>query len=236
MSIMMSMSCRTGGESSTRGGNEVRKDSPVIEVSVEPSGEETCALSETLRRQRSQMLQEIVAQDQADRRDGSLRTLDGGRRTENADLQRRKQVADIFAEGCFSSAEDYAAGALVFQHGDVPDHYWLAFTWARRAVDLGDTSRRSLVAVTLDRFLVKSGHKQLFGSQALRSTTDGACWCLGEVEPSFPDAEREGYGQPKLQSRYDWVDRLNAQSPRCKGGQCDDALAPSPRGTVPGFW
>jgi hypothetical protein len=176
-----------------------------------------------------------VAQDQADRRDGSLRAGDGAGRVALADLERRKRVAAIFAEGCFTTSQDYAAGALVFQHGEVADHFWLAFTWARRAVELGDGSKRDLAALAVDRYLVASGHKQLFGSQAQRATSNEACWCLAQIEPSFPEDQRAMWDKP-LASRYEWVRKLNANVAACRLEQCDEPLAPTPRGTVPGVW
>jgi hypothetical protein len=32
------------------------------------------------------------------------------------DVLRRKRVGEIFGEGCFSKAQDFAAAALVYQH------------------------------------------------------------------------------------------------------------------------
>lgn len=54
----------------------------------------------------------------------------------------------------------------MYQHGDVSDHYYLAFMWALRSVALGNEDVKSLVALTVDRYLVSIGKKQLFGSQA----------------------------------------------------------------------
>ena len=73
---------------------------------------------------------------------------------------------EILGEGCFKSAEDYAAASLIYQHGDSPDHFFQAFIWALRAVQLGDFQQKSLVAMTVDRYLISSGKKQLFGTQA----------------------------------------------------------------------
>src|SRR5438477_426759 len=69
-------------------------------------------------RARSEELQRIVAADQADRPDNTLKP---GAQT--SDRERRERVGSIFGEGCFKEAKDFAAAALVFQHGDQPDHF-----------------------------------------------------------------------------------------------------------------
>ncbi len=66
---------------------------------------------------RSHELQEIVKADQADRQIPGSK-IDWNK-VSAADETRSKRVAEIFAEGCFKSAGDYAAAALVFQHGVV---------------------------------------------------------------------------------------------------------------------
>ncbi len=114
------------------------------------------------------------------------------------DETRRKRVGEIFGEGCFSTSEDYAAAALVYQHGDTPDHFFQTYIWSKRAV-------------------VNTGHKQLFGSQAMRpGPTESTCWCLDQIEKTFPDKRRKGKTCPNI--------------------ECEAKLKPSPKGTVPGFW
>lgn len=80
------------------------------------------------------------------------------------DLKRRKRVGEIFAEGCLKTADDFAAAAMIFQHGTSPDHFYQTFVWSKRGVDLGDDKQKKLVALAVDRYLVNIGHKQLFVS------------------------------------------------------------------------
>jgi len=180
---------------------------------------------------RSAELQEIVQADQADRESWDRMTPEKSREIQQRDRARRMRVGEIFGEGCFSTAEDFAAAALVYQHGDVPDHYLQAFMWAKRAVELGGDSTR-LMAVTIDRYLVNTGHKQLFATQAFRS---GSCWCLQRVEPSFPATRRQEIGGQSLKEAFAWLAELNAGTD-CSNEECPDELEPSPPGTVPGFW
>lgn len=153
------------------------------------------------------------------------------------DVERRKRVGEIFGEGCFTKAEDFAAAALVYQHGDVPDHFLWAFIWAKRAVELGDISQKRLMALAIDRYLVNIGHKQLFASQAIRpGMNPSTCWCLQQVESRFPDKRRKDIAGKTLSEAFDWLKELNADNSSCPQEQCKQQLQGSPMGTVPGFW
>lgn len=183
--------------------------------------------------QRSKELQDIVNADQADRTQEDPSQIDwsviGPR-----DEARRKRVGEIYGEGCINSAADYAAAALVYQHGIIPDHYFQTFLWAKRAVELGDASQSRLMEMGIDRYLVQSGKRQLFGTQLGKPSLDPkACWCMEELEVSFPELRRK-------RSRANaeaYLNRLNAGNNSCAPSlMCEKPLKPSPAGTVPGFW
>jgi hypothetical protein len=180
---------------------------------------------------RSQELQTLVKEDQSDR----TPPIDW-QRVLPRDEARRKRIGEIFGEGCFKSAQDYAAAALVYQHGNIPDHFFQTYLWAKRAVELGDSSQKRLMAMGIDRYLVNIGHKQLFATQASKPTMND-CWCLEELEKSFPEKKRVELAQKSLAEALQWVDSLNENQPSCKPAKfCTKGLKDSPRGTVPGFW
>ena len=184
---------------------------------------------------RSMELAELVKADQNEREHWENLSDDEKRQIAENDLMRRKRVGEIFAEGCFKTAEDYAAASLIYQHGDVPDHYFQAFVWANRAVELGDLQQKYLVALTIDRYLVSIGKKQLFGSQAFASSDTDWCFCLEPVESSFPDSNRVNYLGKQLSDQYEWLASIN-QGKSCPNTECPTQLKSSPQGTVPGFW
>lgn len=184
---------------------------------------------------RSQELKELVDADQTERVDFEFKTEEERATLFNNDLVRRKRVGEILGEGCFKTAEDYAAASLIYQHGDSSDHYFQAFIWALRAVQLGYTQQKPLVAMTIDRYLISLGKKQLFGSQAYASDLTGWCYCLEKVELSFPDSFRKEYSGHSLEERYAWLTSIN-QGKACSDIECPVPRKPSPRGTVPGFW
>lgn len=180
---------------------------------------------------RSKELRAIVKEDQEDRA-GAI----DWQRVLPRDESRRKRVGEIFGEGCFKTAEDYAAAALVYQHGNVPEHFFQTFLWAKKAVELGDLSQKRLMVMGVDRYLVNIGQKQLFATQASK-TAASDCWCLEEVEKSFPEKKRVEIAQNSLAEMLQWVDSLNEEQASCKPAKfCAKQFKDSPRGSVPGIW
>lgn len=180
-------------------------------------------------RSRTAELQKLKEADQADRPDNTLKPGALFR-----DRQRRKRVGAIFGEGCFKSPEDYSVAALIYQHGDHSDHFFQAFLWSKRGVELGDPSQKRMTGLALDRYLINIGHKQLFASQALKFQDD-LCWCLDPVEPTFPDELRVQYTWT-LEQALAWIDSLNSGVACPPAKQCARVLKSTPQGTVPGFW
>ncbi len=179
---------------------------------------------------RSRELQRIVAADQSDRK-----VIPMPAEVFLRDRQRRERVGQIFGEGCFTTAADYAAAALVYQHGDRPDHFLQTFHWAKRSFELGDANQKRLMALGLDRYLVNVGHKQLFASQANKVVKE-MCWCLEPLESTFPEAMRKDYMSTSLAEQLAWIDGLNKGTACPPAKECAHDLKPTPRGTVPGFW
>lgn len=185
---------------------------------------------------RSQELQKIVNADQADRVGYFDKTPEERARITARDTERRMRVGQIFGEGCFSKAEDYAAAALVYQHGNSADHFYQTFIWSKRAVELGDQNQKRLMALGIDRYLVNIGHKQLFASQASNPNLNpNTCWCLDPIESSFPDFLRKEISGKNLAEQVEWLKQVN-EGRTCDKTECQKDLKPSPRGTVPGFW
>lgn len=183
---------------------------------------------------RSKELSEIVKADQDERQNWQNKAPEEMMKVADRDVSRRKRIGEIFGEGCFSKAEDYAAAALVYQHGDVPDHFYQTFIWSKRGIELGDKSQERMMALGIDRYLVNVGQKQLFGSQATKPS-ESKCWCLQKIEKSFPDKRRSEIAGKSLVQAFDWLKELNAGQ-SCPNSECDADLKPTPKGSIPGFW
>ena len=184
---------------------------------------------------RSAELQAIVNADQADRQ-GPPDKIDWAK-VHPRDLEREVRVADIFAEGCFKDAKDYTAAALVYQHGQVPDHFYQTFIWGKKAVDLGDSKQKWITVAGLDRYLVHSGQKQLFATQ-FGKDNGSPCWCLEPIEESFPESKRIDWAKLSVKQELDLLNSyFNKDQNGCADVRfCHHNLKPTPAGSVPGFW
>lgn len=197
---------------------------------------DTCQTQSAIQQNRSAELAGLVDDDQKDRENWDNLSDQDKMNVSNRDLKRRMRVGEIFGEGCFKLAADYSAASLIYQHGDVPDHYFQAFIWANHAVRLGDLKQKRLVALTLDRYLVSIGNKQLFGSQAYASDETNWCYCLQPVESSFPDVLRLDYLNSTLSQQYEWLLSINQENNNCPNIACPTELKPTPQGSVLGVW
>lgn len=152
------------------------------------------------------------------------------------DEQRRKRVAEIFAEGCIRTADDYYHAAMVFQHGTVPDHYLQTYLWASKAVELGKEDAKWLVVRGIDRNLMERGYKQIYATQGFQILDDRyGCFCLWPVESSATDEDRRKMGAKTLAEQLKWVDVLNAGKSCKPASICQIGAKSVPRGSMPGI-
>lgn len=107
----------------------------------------------------------MFAADQADRQG----TIDWAA-VAPRDAARRAATAKLLADGALSTAEDFHAAAFIFQHGGSADDYLLAHTLAMAAVAKGKADSMWIATATLDRYLMKLGQPQVYGTQFTRST------------------------------------------------------------------
>ncbi|MGK5088652.1 hypothetical protein WDW86_13925 [Bdellovibrionota bacterium FG-2] len=114
----------------------------------------------------SKELRKLFIKDQADRKNFTQMTQEAAFEIIKRDRIRIKQVAELFAQGCLKSSDDYYNAAMVFQHGEVPDHFFQTFIWASKAFTAGKEEAGMMAANGIDRYLMKQGFKQLFGGQA----------------------------------------------------------------------
>ncbi|MDE2292715.1 MAG: hypothetical protein KGL53_11595 [Elusimicrobia bacterium] len=199
----------------------------------------TC--SEATHAKRSAELERLFDADQKDRDPIEGRApLKGSfnavmNRASRRDLKRRERVGEILGEGCIESADDYYHAAMVYQHGLVPDHYFLAYVFAARAAALGSRPARWLRGAALDRYLENLGYKQVYGTQAQSLDSSGdSCDCLWPVQEGLTDEERQAAGMQTLPERMEWLGGLNKGKKGCQPVFCPVAAKPVSRTTVPG--
>ena len=87
---------------------------------------------------------------------------------------------------------------MVLQHGDSPEDYLLAHEFCVVALGKGEREARWLTAATEDRFLMKIGRPQRFGTQYRSSGPDDPVR-LYEVGAGVTDGLRRELGVPTLE-------------------------------------
>ena len=110
----------------------------------------------------------IYDADQADRADSWH--IDWSK-VSKLDAARRTAVNDILVKGELHSGADFRHAAFVFQHGDKTDDFLMAHTLAMIAVNKGDKDAIWIASATLDRYLIRIGQPQIYGTQT--SVTNG---------------------------------------------------------------
>lgn len=193
-----------------------------------------CKYNKSLQNQRSKELQKLYNADQNERKNIKAFTNNMDKILK-ADQNRRIRVGEIFGEGCINSASDYIAAGMIYQHGDIPDQYFQAYIWFNEAAKLGNSQAKKLMALAIDRYLVSINQKQLFGTQMFSLSPKQEIFCVQPVEESFPESIRREYlGQTmkeQIEQTSAYLDMKHSIIT-----YCDTHLAPSPKGSLPGFW
>ena len=118
-------------------------------------------------------LKRLCAEDQSDR------TLPLGKSIDWAivgprDKARLKRVKELATRNLLQTANDYDCAATVLLHGETPEDFLLAHEFWVVAISKGknDQATLSLAAASEDRFMMKIGRPQRFGTQ-LHSVDNG---------------------------------------------------------------
>ena len=112
----------------------------------------------------SAVMQRIYDEDQLDRKDFAQFSKEA-QAIGREDEERRAQTRTLLAEGQLHTSEDFTRAAFVFQHGNTPDDFLLAHTFAMVAAAKGDEEALWIGTATLDRYLHATGKPQVFGTQ-----------------------------------------------------------------------
>jgi len=124
------------------------------------------------------------------------------------DHQRQVEVMHYLQAGVVNSAEDLYHAAMIFQHGNCPEHFKLANLLAKMAIENGSDRARWLYAATLDRYLMSEGRPQQFGTQFVTIGKTGT-WELYDFDPATTDEERARYNVPPLAVQKQKLEKMN---------------------------
>src|SRR5205809_1033717 len=140
-------------------------------------------------------LARISQEDQDDRKPG-LHGIDWAK-VKPRDDARLARTRELYASGALRTASDCFHAALILQHSSEADDYLLAHEMSVAAVAQGQKDARWLAAASEDRFLMKIGRKQRFGTQYEPADEPGR-YRLAPTEPQVTDELRAVLGTPPL--------------------------------------
>jgi hypothetical protein len=124
------------------------------------------------------------------------------------DKKRQARVFELYEQGELRTGKDYRRAAMVLQHAEKPDEYMLAHEFCVVALSKGDRDARWLAAATEDRYLMKIGRPQRFGTQ-YRSSGPNAPLKLYEVGQGVTDGLRRELGVPSIAQAREQEARMN---------------------------
>ena len=119
----------------------------------------------------------------------------------------RRQRVEAFLTGHpLLDAQDYFHAAMIFQHGETPEHFLLAHTLAYQGAKRGYAACFCLMAAAYDRVLMSQGLPQKYGTQYI---TRHGRRVLYDVDPATTDAERAEWHVPPLAQCLQRAEEMN---------------------------
>jgi hypothetical protein len=113
------------------------------------------------------------------------------------DDARLARVRELYSAGALHTGADWYHAAMILQHGNEADDFLLAHEMCVAAVVKGEASAAWLAAASEDRYLMKIGRKQRFGTQWEPGTEPGT-FRLAPIDSQMTDELRQALGAPSL--------------------------------------
>lgn len=120
--------------------------------------------------------------------------------TDSNDKARASRVMEMLAAGKIETAEDFYNAGVIFQHGDSPDDFKLAFSFATIAARLAPEHRapKWLAAAAWDRYMMGKKLPQWYGTQSQFFKETGKTSLYPLLADAVSDAERSEASIPPL--------------------------------------
>jgi hypothetical protein len=161
-------------------------------------------------------LQALFEQDQADRRAFDQLGQEQIQQMHQRDRTRRHRVEELIRSEALQAPEDFFHAAMVFQHGETLEDYWQAHELAGRGAELGHPDCRWLSAAAYDRWLMKPGKPQKYGTQY--TARNNEAYRLWDVDPTTADEERAAWNVPPLAEALRQAEELNQRRELARQG------------------
>jgi hypothetical protein len=140
-------------------------------------------------------LTRMFQEDQGDRQPG-LHGIDWSV-VKPRDDARLARARELYEAGALRTGADWWHAAMILQHSSEADDYLLAHEMSVAAAIKGEKNGPWLAAASEDRFLMKIGRKQRFGTQYEPSDEAGK-FRLAATDPGVTDQLRAALNAPSL--------------------------------------
>jgi hypothetical protein len=150
----------------------------------------------------SPRLSAMLDEDQADRIDWKQKKIDTDSIAKR-DEARRAEVKRMLAAAQIRTANDFYCASVIFHHGQTLDDYRLAtsLAWISTTMDPANKDYAYMSASTWDRFLVKQGKPQWYGTKCRHdSERPGKDELLPVDETAVSDLDRARFDLKPLET------------------------------------
>ncbi|GIK71453.1 MAG: hypothetical protein BroJett021_04410 [Chloroflexota bacterium] len=87
------------------------------------------------------------------------------------DQARAQQILELHQQKMIRTPADLYQSAMILQHGTTPDHYELAYLFAKEADEAGFEGAEGLWKAAYDRWMLSIGESQMYGTQSKATLT-----------------------------------------------------------------
>lgn len=155
------------------------------------------------------VLKSLYEQDQHERESTNWESVEEVQLLSEADIKRQAHAMYLLENSLLSTHQDYYHAAMLFHHSDTVRDLALAVTLSMISMNMGNNDGKWLYARALDRFLLKIGQPQKFGTQF--DLSEGK-WVLCIHNKDTTDEERKQYDVPTLDHQLNIrANELNAK-------------------------
>lgn len=161
----------------------------------------------------NEALANMFGEDQAARLSGGKIDWDA---LKVKDAERRDRVKKLVARGKVRSAHDYYKAAFIMHHGYEVEDYEMAHSLALKALEFDDRHRMSpwLAAATKDRYLLKAGEPQWYGTQALEFLQQTKKMGINPDKidtTAVSAAQRKAWNAPSIETIRTYINNYEAE-------------------------
>lgn len=155
----------------------------------------------------NKQLSDLARTDQEDR-------INNNPKVSGNDLKRQAAVKRLIKMDSLRTALDYSNAAIVLQHGETSEDFFLANELAKKSIVLNPKNKevKTLIAQSWDRYLRNSGKPQWYGTQRFKFRGKEYLQTIDTTKVT--EQQRKEYGVSTLAQQLDYFNTLYKRQER----------------------